>query len=264
MRRFGWLVLVAALAIALAACGDDEEAGGPAGEEATVLDFTVREITEPESGQPIGGNVVTLDFEVRGVRIVKADGDTSGETGHFHVFVDRDPVAPGEVVPREPGIIHTTEDPLVIPGLSVGGHRITAVLGDGAHRRIPAEGGEVGTTVNMAGPSIQAEAPAAVAAGAPVTVTMAVEGVRIVKADGDTSGETGHFHVLVDAPPPIPLPSPPVPFPAGREEIIHTTETSVEIRDLAAGEHTIWVVLGDGNHVPFDPLVADKVTVTVQ
>ncbi|MGH2667938.1 MAG: DUF4399 domain-containing protein, partial [bacterium] len=45
---------------------------------------------------------------------------------------------------------------------------------------------------------------------------------------------------------------------------IHTADSMVGLTGLAPGEHTIWVVLGYADHTPFDPPVADKVTVTVQ
>jgi hypothetical protein len=45
---------------------------------------------------------------------------------------------------------------------------------------------------------------------------------------------------------------------------VHTADAFVEIPNLAPGEHVFYVVLGDGNHVVMNPLVADKVTVTVQ
>jgi hypothetical protein len=35
--------------------------------------------------------------------------------------------------------------------------------------------------------------------------------------------------------------------------------------DLAPGRHTLQLVLGDENHVPFDPpLMSEKITITVQ
>ena len=41
-------------------------------------------------------------------------------------------------------------------------------------------------------------------------------------------------------------------------------ESSTTITGLTAGEHIIWVVLGDGTHKAFDPPVMDKLTVVVQ
>jgi hypothetical protein len=78
-------------------------------------------------------------------------------------------------------------------------------------------------------------------------------------ANGDTSGKTGHLHLFVDR---DPTPAgQPIPKEAG---IIHTTETTVNVPGLAAGEHTIWVVAGDGNHVPLTPPVTARLTVNVQ
>lgn len=81
--------------------------------------------------------------------IVAADGDTSGTSGHYHVFVDRDPVKPGAVIPKEDGIIHSTENPIVVTGLKPGRHRFVVVLGDGEHRRIGGSHGEI--TVEVLG-----------------------------------------------------------------------------------------------------------------
>jgi len=78
-----------------------------------------------------------------GFTIVAADGDTSGTTGHYHVFVDRDPVAPGAVIPTEEGIIHSTDNPVVVDGLEPGMHRFVVVLGDGLHKRIGGSHGEI-------------------------------------------------------------------------------------------------------------------------
>ena len=69
-----------------------------------------------------------------------------------------------------------------------------------------------------------------------------------MKADGDTSGRTEHVHVFVDR----------EPTPAGRATpveagIIHSAETRIEVPNLVPGEHTLWVVAGDGTHSPLTP-----------
>jgi hypothetical protein len=251
MRKNRTLLVVSmtvALALVLAACGNEEEAA--AGVSLS--------IASPASGATVKGNVVDLDLTVRGIEIVKADGDTSGKTGHFHVFIDRDPLPAGTSIPKEPGIVHSADDPIKLTGLSVGRHRLAVVLGDGNHIRIGTVVAE--TTVTVEGPSVDATAPATSPAGKPVTVEIAVEGVRLVPAADDPgTGGTGHLHLFIDRDPPPAGES--IPKEAG---IIHTAETSVEVPDLAAGEHTIWVVLGDAKHVPYDPPVLDKVVVTVE
>jgi hypothetical protein len=239
------LVVVALVA---AGCGKDDnknEAARP----------TVKVVT-PADGAAIKGNVVSLDLSTTGLSIIKADGDTRGTSGHFHVFIDKDPPAAGTVIEKAPGVIHSTEDPLRVPGLSVGRHRLTVVLGDGTHRRIGTASAVV--NVDVSGPSVDASAPATIAAGQPLSITATVEGVQLVKADGDTSGRTGHLHAFVDKEPVAGQ-----AIPAGDPMIIHSATSPIVVNALTAGEHTIWVVVGNGVHVPFDPPVADKLTVTV-
>ena len=252
-------VALATVAFALlAACGDDDTptatsdaTTAPAASGAPSLS-----IVAPAGGTAIKGNVVALDLASTGLAIVKADGDTSGRSGHYHVFIDRDPVAAGAVIPVEAGVVHTTDDPVVLTGLGVGTHRLAVVVGDGTHTRLGSTVAE--TTVNVEGPSIDASAPATSGAGQPVVLTVKVEGLRLVKADGDTSGGTGHLHVFVDRDPTPPGTA--IPVEPG---IIHTAETTISVPDLTPGAHTLWVVAGDGTHVPFEPRVMDKVTVTV-
>lgn len=256
------LALAGAPLLLLGGCGDgDGQAAKPATTTTTTTTTTSSAAPEvslavksPAPGTVLKGNVARLEVSAEGIQIVKADGDTSGRSGHFHVFIDRDPVAPGAVIPKEAGIVHTAENPITLPGLGVGEHRLTVVLGDGVHRRLGDAQAE--TTVKVTGPSLQATA-SATSAGQPVTVTIRVEGVTLAAADGDRSGRTGHLHLFVDREPTAP--GQPIPKEAG---IIHTAETTVEVSGLAPGEHVIWVVLGDGVHIPFDPLVADKVVVT--
>lgn len=254
-RRLPFLVAALPLLALLAGCGDDDSDETTTTKVKSTADPLA--ILSPADGESVQGNVVTLDVEPRDIAIVKADGDTSGRRGHYHVFIDRDAVAPGAAIPKEPGIIHTTDDPIVITGLSPGTHRFVVVYGNGAHARIGTA--EAERTVKVEGPSVKASAPATVAAGQPVTVTMEVEGLSVVKADGDTSGRTGHLHLFVDRPP-----SPAgEPIPAGDPNVIHTAESTVMLSDLSPGEHTIWVVAGDGTHRPLPAGVRDKVAVTV-
>jgi hypothetical protein len=244
-------IALVAVGLLAGACGDkkDENAGPNP-------DAAVR-LAGPAMGTTVRGNVVTLDVSAVGVHIVKADGDTSGMSAHYHVFIDRTPVAPGSVIPKEPGIIHSATAPIKVTGLKPGTHQIYVVLGDGAHHRLGRS--IVHTSVHVKGPSLQVSGPATAKVGEPVAVDVKVEGVELVAANGDTSGRTGHLHVFVDK----------EPTAAGQaipktEGIIHTASAKVDLPAFTtAGEHTVWVVLGDGNHVPFDPPVLDKLTIVV-
>lgn len=255
MKLFRSATATAAVVLALAACGDSDESPTTEATTASAVPASLT-ITGPPTGSAVKGNVVSLDIDAQGVGIVKADGDTSGRTGHYHVFVDREPVAEGAPIPKEAGIVHTTDDPVALPGLAVGSHRVVVVYGNGAHVRMGTTQAE--TTVVVEGPSLDATAPATSPSGQPVVVDVKVEGLTVVKADGDTSGATGHLHVFVDR---EPTPAgQAIPVEAG---IIHSAATRIEVPGLSPGEHTLWVVAGDGVHVPLDPKVMDKVTVTV-
>ena len=252
-------VLIAALVLPAAGCGGGADDDGATAATSTAAPTastqqvpsgppSVLAIVSPATGAEVKGNVVRLDVAASGISIVAADGDTSGRSGHYHVFVDRDPVGPGEVIPREEGIIHTTDDPIVIPGMGVGAHRITVIYGDGTHRRIGRT--EAGTSFTVAGPSLDASTPPAVAAGQPVVVTVRVDGLAIP--------EDGFLYVLVDRA--EPAAGQPI---ADEPGVIQTSDLAITVADLAPGPYTIRLVAGSTDRVPLDPLVMDTVSVVV-
>lgn len=227
------------------------------------------EITEPPKGADyILGNVVELGFKVSGIEIVAAKDDPgTGGTGHFHVFIDKDPVKEGETIPSgQPDIIHSADNPIKLTGLSVGQHRLVVILGDKEHVRIG--DAEATRTMTFEGPSVDASGPATAKAGEAVKVSVVVAGATIVAAKDDKSnkdGTAGHLHVFVNKDPPEVSPGGGTPIPSGDPAIIHTTSTSIEIPPelLKVGENTLWVMLGFADHTPFEPPVLDKVVVTV-
>jgi hypothetical protein len=114
----------------------------------------------------------------------------------------------------------------------------------------------------QAGPAIQITEPANGATVGPnVNVSWTSEGVTIVKAADATELTQGHYHVFVDT---APITGADTPTPTDNPQIIHTAETSVELKDLAPGEHTITLVLGYSNHTPWQPPVTATVTFTVE
>ena len=72
---------------------------------------------------------------------------------------------------------------------------------------------------------------------------------------------TGHHHLLIDAPVP-PLDQ---PIPNDRNHLhfgLGQTETVIE---LPPGKHTLQLILGDGDHVPHDPaLISKRITIYVR
>ena len=94
----------------------------------------------------------------------------------------------------------------------------------------------------------------------PVTVRFGLTGMGVAPA-GVASPNTGHHHLVIDAPvPPFDAPLPKddnhVHFGGGQ------TETSVA---LPPGKHTLQLVLADKDHVPHEPpLVSEPITITVK
>jgi hypothetical protein len=95
----------------------------------------------------------------------------------------------------------------------------------------------------------------------PVTVRFAIKGMTVAPA-GTSEPNTGHYHLLVDAPLPEALDRP----IAKDEHHVHFGKAQTEGQvELAPGEHTLQLLLSDGNHVPHDPPVySQQVKITVE
>lgn len=93
----------------------------------------------------------------------------------------------------------------------------------------------------------------------PVRIEVGVAGATLkAPTEGDISAR--HLHYFIDADPAAVM-GPGEPVPVGRQNIIHTPQTNQTV-DLLPGEHTVWVVLTDNNHVPL-PVTVAKATFTV-
>ena len=95
----------------------------------------------------------------------------------------------------------------------------------------------------------------------PVTVKFGLVGMGVAPSGVDVDN-TGHHHLLVDV---AQLPDLEAPLPT-TSEILHfgagQTETTL---NLAPGEHTLRLVLGNYLHIPHDPpLVSEPVTIVVK
>lgn len=93
----------------------------------------------------------------------------------------------------------------------------------------------------------------------PVTVRFGATGVGIAPAGVDQEN-TGHHHLLVDTG----MPNLTSPIPADDHHLHFgggQTQTTV---DLAPGEHTLQLLMGDAKHVPHEPAIAsERITITV-
>jgi hypothetical protein len=78
---------------------------------------------------------------------------------------------------------------------------------------------------------------------------------------GDATANTGHHHLFIDVSEPL---NPTEPIPADKNHL-HFGAGQTEARiELPPGEHTLQLVLGDAQHVPFDPpVVSKKIKITV-
>jgi hypothetical protein len=78
---------------------------------------------------------------------------------------------------------------------------------------------------------------------------------------GIEKANTGHHHLIVDAP----TPDPGVPIPNNPKNL-HFGAGQTEVRlVLEPGEHTLQLVLGDENHVPHGPpVMSEQIKVLVR
>lgn len=96
----------------------------------------------------------------------------------------------------------------------------------------------------------------------PFTVRFGLSGMGVAPA-GVAKERTGHHHVLIDTDPGEVDMSKPLP---ASEKIRHFGGGQTEAQlELPPGKHTLQLVLGDENHVPFDPpLMSEKITIRVR
>lgn len=102
----------------------------------------------------------------------------------------------------------------------------------------------------------------------PVMVKFGIDGMEVVPAGTDTE-HSGHHHLFIDRPVLGEGPDGADELDANiisDEQHVHfgkgQTETSLE---LAPGEHTLQLVLGDKDHIPHNPpVVSEQITITVE
>lgn len=96
----------------------------------------------------------------------------------------------------------------------------------------------------------------------PVVARFGLAGMGVAPA-GMAREKTGHHHVLIDTDAKTLDMSKPLP---SSDRVKHFGGGQTEARlELPPGKHTLQLVLGDENHVPFDPLLmSEKITITVQ
>mgnify|MGYP005853135025 CR=1 FL=1 len=97
----------------------------------------------------------------------------------------------------------------------------------------------------------------------PVTVKFGLSGMGVAPA-GVEQQNTGHHHLLIDidddSMPPLDRPLP------ATDQVRHFGGGQTEVTlDLAAGEHTLQLLLGDHLHLPHQPpVMSERITITVE
>lgn len=94
----------------------------------------------------------------------------------------------------------------------------------------------------------------------PVTVVFGLNGMGVAPA-GTEKENTGHHHLLINTE----APALDEPIPADDNHVhFGGGQTEVQI-ELAPGEHSLQLLLGDLNHIPHDPpVMSETITVTVE
>jgi len=94
----------------------------------------------------------------------------------------------------------------------------------------------------------------------PVTVRFGLKGMGIAPA-GIALADTGHHHLLIDAPPP-PLDQ---PIPADDHHVHFGKGQTEAVVTLAPGSHRLQLLLGDHLHRPHEPpVLSAPITITVE
>ena len=93
-----------------------------------------------------------------------------------------------------------------------------------------------------------------------VTVRFGLSGMGVAPA-GTLAENTGHHHLIVDAP----LPALDQPIPKDDQHLHFGKGQTETTLTLAPGKHTLQLLLGDAGHRPHDPaLVSERITITVK
>jgi hypothetical protein len=93
----------------------------------------------------------------------------------------------------------------------------------------------------------------------PVTIEFGIEGYSVAPAGTQEEG-TGHHHLLIDTS----LPPLDAPIPADDNHLHFGKGQTSTVLELEPGDHTLQLLLGDGNHVPHSTaLISDPIVITV-
>jgi hypothetical protein len=97
----------------------------------------------------------------------------------------------------------------------------------------------------------------------PVKVTLDYGGPTLVPAAQATKLDDYHLHYFLDEDAKLYMGGA-APIPAGNPRIVHSAAKEVNFDNVAAGTHTVTVIMTGNNHVGINPPVSDSVTFTTK
>ena len=132
VSRIGWAICLVAL-LPIFGCGKEDKPKGRV--------FFV----EPKDGAEIKGPI-NIVMGMEGIKIAPA-GEVIEGTGHHHILINKDFIAPGQVIPTDDSHRHygkgQTEAELDLPP---GDYKLTLQFADGLHRSY---GRDLSATINV-------------------------------------------------------------------------------------------------------------------
>ncbi|NIN72500.1 MAG: DUF4399 domain-containing protein [Gemmatimonadetes bacterium] len=131
-RALGAALLAAAVT---AGCREAEPEDEPA---STAESVPAAVILTPQDGDEVTGPSFTIQLAAENIALRPAGVDEPN-SGHLHLFIDREPTPAGQVIPNEPGIVHLgqAQTEYLLEGLEPGEHVVIAALADYLHVRFP-------------------------------------------------------------------------------------------------------------------------------
>ena len=240
----------------------DERSPAPKGAKVFFLDL--------KDGQTIPAKT-TIHFGISGMDLAAA-GSSRPNTGHHHLLIDTELPRLDQPIPADFNHIHfgRGQDEVEL-SLTPGAHTLRLLLSDGNH--VPHDPPVVSPVIHVfVDPATvqkqKTRSPSP--SGAKVlfiglsdgakpplksTIQFGISGMDIAPLAGTQKPNTGHHHLLIDAP----LPALDREIPSDLNHVhFGRGQTSAE-GTLTPGEHTLQLLLSDHEHVPHDPRVISDV-----
>ena len=93
-----------------------------------------------------------------------------------------------------------------------------------------------------------------------VVVRFGLSGMGVAPA-GVVAENTGHHHLIIDAP----MPALDMPVPKDEQHLHFGKGLTETVLKLGPGKHTLQLLLADANHIPHNPpVVSEKITIRVK